>query len=143
MTDAPKERITISTTVNASAPKVWEYWTKPEHMTQWNQASDDWYCPRAENDLTVGGKLVSRMEAKDGSMGFEFGGTYDSIEINKKLAFTMGDGRKVEVIFTGDNGKTTIVESFDPESSNPVDMQRAGWQAILDSFKRYIEGLEQ
>ena len=139
METAEKTVITIETTVNAPVQKVWEYWSKPEHITQWNNASDDWHTPRAENDLRVGGNFLSRMEAKDGSMGFDFGGVYDAVDTNKYIEYTMGDGRKVKVHFNQMDNTTKVVESFEAESTNPVEMQRGGWQAILDNFKKYTE----
>lgn len=135
-----KTVITVQTTINAPVEKVWEYWTKPGHITKWNSASDDWHTPRAENDLRVGGNFSSRMEARDGSMGFDFGGTYDDVKNNEYIEYTMGDGRKVKVNFSGNDKTTTVVESFDAESTNSVEMQKGGWQAILDNFKKYTEG---
>lgn len=134
-----KTRITVEATVNAPAEKVWEFWTKPEHITQWNSASPDWHTPRSENDVRVGGKFSARMEAKDGSFGFDFGGTYDEVVPNQRLAYTIGDGRKVEVDFKGNGDNTLVTETFEAEGTNPVEMQRGGWQAILDNFKRYTE----
>jgi uncharacterized protein YndB with AHSA1/START domain len=131
--------ITVQTTVNAPVEKVWRLWSQPEHITKWNSPSADWHTLRAENDLRTGGKFMSRMEAKDGSMGFDFGGVYDDIRENEHIAYTMDDGRKVTVDFTADGDQTRVVETFDPESENPREMQHAGWQAILDSFKRYAE----
>ncbi len=131
--------ITIETTVHAPIDKVWAYWTKPEHITQWNAASDDWHTPRAENDLREGGTFSSRMEARDGSMGFDFGGTYTTVIEQKEIAYTMGDNRKVRVTFDGHGDHTHVTETFDPESENPAEMQRAGWQSILDNFKKYTE----
>lgn len=132
--------ITITTKVNAPMSRVWEYWTKSEHIVNWNAASDDWHTTKAENDVRVGGSFIARMEAKDGSAGFDFGGTYDEVVENEKLAYTMGDtGRKVVVAFEDRIDGVTITESFDPESQNSEDMQRAGWQAILDNFKQYVE----
>jgi uncharacterized protein YndB with AHSA1/START domain len=136
-----KTTVTIGTTLNAKVDKVWETWTKPEHITKWNNASDDWHTPWAKNDLRPGGKFTSRMESKDGSMGFDFGGTYDNVEKNRLISYTMGDGRKVEVKFMSNDNKTEIVETFEAESQNPVEMQRKGWQNILDNFKRYAESL--
>ena len=133
------ESITVETTVNAPVEKVWQLWSSPEHITKWNSASPDWHTPRATNDLRAGGKFTSRMEAKDGSMGFDFEGVYDEVRENEHLAYTMADGRKVTVNFTEDGGKTRVVETFDPEAENPREMQQAGWQAILDSFKKYAE----
>ena len=131
--------ITVTNTINAPVKMVWEYWTKPEHITQWNNASDDWHTPRAENDLRTGGKFTSRMEAKDGSMGFDFGGVYDAVKENEYIEYTMEDGRKVNVRFTSKGDQTEVVESFDAEETNSIDMQRDGWQAILNNFKRYVE----
>jgi len=134
-----KTVITVESTVNAPVEKVWEYWTKPEHITQWCSASDDWHTPTAKNDLKVGGSFASRMEAKDGSMGFDFGGVYDAIRQNAYIEYTMNDGRKVKVTFTPDGNATKISESFEAENTNPLEMQKGGWQAILDSFKKYTE----
>ncbi len=134
-----KTNITVKTIVNAPVDKAWEYFTKPEHIIQWNQASDDWHSPKAENDLRVGGNFNYRMEAKDGSFGFDFGGTYGEVEKDKTIAYTIGDGRKVKVDFFGVDNATTITETFEAESTNPVEMQQNGWQAILDNFKKYVE----
>lgn len=133
------EKITVKNTINTPVTKVWEAWTSPEHITKWNNASDDWHTPRAENDLRVGGKFSSRMEAKDGSIGFDFSGTYTAITPQKHIAYTLDDGRKVEVHFTASKGTTEVTETFEAEGQNPVDMQRQGWQAILDNFKKYVE----
>ncbi len=134
-----KTVITVENTINAPVEKVWKYWTKPEHIMQWNNASEEWYTPRAENDLHPGGKFLSRMEAKDGSFGFDFGGIYDGVTINEYIEYTLGDGRTVKINFTADGDKTKVTESFDAESMNPIDMQQKGWQAILDNFKAYTE----
>lgn len=131
--------ITVETTVNAPAEKVWKYWSEPEHITKWNAASEDWHTPTATNDLREGGTFTSRMEAKDGSMGFDFGGTYTKVIEHKQIDYTMSDGRKVSITFDEVDGHTHITESFDAESENPVEMQRAGWQAILNNFKKYAE----
>ena len=131
--------ITVETTINAPVEKVWDYWNKPEHITQWCSGSPDWHTPRAENDIRTGGKFSSRMEAKDGSMGFDFGGVYDEVRPNEYIEYTMGDGRKVKIHFSTEGNNTHIKESFDAESMNPVEMQRAGWQTILDNFKKYTE----
>jgi uncharacterized protein YndB with AHSA1/START domain len=132
-------KVTVTTSVNATPQKVWEYWTKPEHIIKWNSASPDWHTPRAENDVRPGGKFSSRMEAKDGSMGFDFWGTYDQVDENKLITYTMGDGRKVEVHFTENGKQTDILEIFDAEETNPVEMQQFGWQSIMNSFKTYTE----
>lgn len=131
--------ITISTTIMASVEKVWFLWTLPEHITQWNNASPDWHTPRAENDLRAGGKFLSRMEAKDGSFGFDFWGIYDEVKTNELIAYTMGDGRKAEVHFTSKGNETQIITSFEAEEENSEELQKAGWQAILDNFKNYTE----
>jgi uncharacterized protein YndB with AHSA1/START domain len=134
-----KTIITVENTIDAPIEKVWEFWTKPEHITKWNNASDDWHTPRAENDLRTGGSFVCRMEAKDGSMGFDFGGIYDEVRENEYIEYTIGDGRKVNVNFSVDGNTTKVVESFEAESMNSIEMQKGGWQAILDSFKKYAE----
>ncbi|MGN6164821.1 MAG: SRPBCC family protein [Flavisolibacter sp.] len=131
--------ITVATTVQAPVAKVWEYWTKPEHIVKWSNASDDWHTPRAENDLRVGGSFLSRMEAKDGSFGFDFGGVYDDVQQHRHIAYTIGDGRKVTVDFSSEGDTTKVVESFEAENTHPIEMQRGGWQAILDNFKKYTE----
>ena len=136
-----KTIITVASTVNAPVQKVWECWTKPEHITQWNNASDDWHTPSAQNDLKVGGSFVSRMEAKDGSVGFDFGGKYDAIRTNEYIEYTMDDDRKVKVSFAATDNGTKVSESFEAESTNPTDMQKSGWQAILDNFKKYTESV--
>jgi uncharacterized protein YndB with AHSA1/START domain len=134
-----QQSITIETTVKAPVEKVWELWNKPEHITRWNSASPDWHTPSAENDLRVGGQLKARMEARDGSMGFDFAGIYTEVKENEKIAYTLGDGRTVEIIFTPVEGGTYIRETFDAEDQNSLEMQRMGWQAILDSFRVYAE----
>ena len=135
------EKIKIETTVNSNLEHVWNCYTEPEHITKWNSASDDWHTPWAKNDLRVGGTLTSRMEAKDGSMGFDFTGTYDVVKENEYIEYTLEDGRKVKISFTADGSSTKVVESFDAENENPIEMQQAGWQAILDNFKKYTEQL--
>ncbi|HKP70781.1 MAG TPA: SRPBCC family protein [Pyrinomonadaceae bacterium] len=131
--------ITVETTVNAPVEKVWTLWSGPEHITKWNSASPDWHTPRATNDLRTGGKFTARMEAKDGSMGFDFEGVYDDVRDNEYIAYSMPDGRTVKVNFIADGDRTRIVETFDPESENPREMQQGGWQAILDNFRKYVE----
>lgn len=131
--------VVVQTVVDAPVDKVWEYWTNPGDITRWNNASDDWHSPKAENDLRMGGKFNIRMEARDGSAGFDFWGVYTKIILNKLIEYTMGDGRKVKVQFVAKDSKTEIVESFETENENPVEMQRTGWQAILDNFKKYAE----
>lgn len=131
--------ITVESIIEAPVEKVWIFWTQPEHITKWNYASDDWHCPSAENDLRTGGTYRARMEAKDGSMGFDFEATYDEVINHKKIAYTMTDGRQATTFFKSLDGKTKVTTSFDAENKNPVDMQKDGWQAILDNFKKYAE----
>jgi uncharacterized protein YndB with AHSA1/START domain len=134
-----KTIITVENTINAPVEKVWEYWSKPEHITKWSNASDDWHTPRAENDLRAGGSFSSRMEAKDGSMGFDFGGVYDEVREHAYIEYTLGDSRKVKITFSSNRDTTHVTESFEAEGTNPIEMQRGGWQAILDNFKKYTE----
>lgn len=134
-----KQKITIEVQVAAPVQKVWDYYNKPQHITQWNFAHESWQCPSAENDLRAGGKLISRMEARDGSFGFDFEATYDEVIDHKRIVYTIADGRKVETNFADAGGKTRIVTVFEAESENPVEMQKGGWQAILDNFKKYTE----
>ena len=134
-----KTPITVETIIKAPVEKVWNYFTSPEHIMQWNTASDDWFTPKAENDLRIGGRFNSRMEAKDGSFGFDFGGIYDDVKEHELIAYTMGDGRKVSVHFSSNGGNTKLVETFEAENTNPVEMQKGGWQAILDNFKKHVE----
>lgn len=131
--------ITVETTIKAPISKVWESWTKPEHITNWNFASDEWYCPKAMNDLQSGGKFNWRMEAKDGSLGFDFTGVYDQIIDNELITYKMSDGRKVEIRFAEINNEVKLSESFEAEGTNSDEQQKAGWQAILSNFKNYVE----
>jgi uncharacterized protein YndB with AHSA1/START domain len=131
--------ITVQNTTNAPVEKVWKYWSAPEHITQWCQASDDWHAPYADNDLREGGSFKTTMAAKDGSFSFDFGGVYDKVDEHRLIEYTLGDGRKVKVVFEANGNTTNITETFDAERTNPVEMQRAGWQAILDNFKKYTE----
>ena len=132
-------KITVQNTVNAPVVKVWQFWNAPEHITKWCAASEDWHVPKAENDLRTGGQFTTRMEAKDGSFGFDFGGIYDNVKSNETISYTMSDGRKVIVNFTALGNSTEVVETFDAEKENPVEMQQYGWQSILDNFKKYVE----
>ncbi|MFZ4620581.1 MAG: SRPBCC domain-containing protein [Bacteroidota bacterium] len=134
--------ITIETTVNVPVAKAWAVMTEPSHIVKWNAASPDWHTPRAENDLRKGGRFSSRMEAKDGSFGFDFGGGYDQVTLHSSYAYTMDDGRTVVVMFLPQGESTKIIETFVAESQNPAELQRGGWQAILDNFKRYTESLK-
>lgn len=131
--------ITVETVVSAPLDKVWQYWTEPKHIMKWNNASDDWHTPAAENDLRTGGTFTYRMEAKDKSFGFDFSATYDEVRIKEYIAYTLGDGRKVSIQFSPEAEETRITETFETESANSVELQRNGWQAILDNFKNYTE----
>ena len=139
METTQKITITVEALINAPIEKVWINWTLPEHITQWNNASDDWHTTSAINDLQVGGKFSARMEAKDGSFGFDFWGVYDEVKTNELISYTLGDGRKVSISFNSDGNTIKVTETFEAEEENPVEMQRGGWQAILDNFKKYTE----
>ena len=138
-----KKTITVQAVVNAPVEQVWKLYTEPEHVMKWNNASNDWHTPRAENDLKVGGKFLYRMEAKDGSSGFDFNGTYKQVKTNELIVYSLTDGRQVEIIFTtkddDNDARTKIDITFDAESTFPIEMQRDGWQAILNNFKKYVE----
>lgn len=134
-----KNSVTIKTTIHAPVAKVWEYWTDPAHIVKWNSASEDWHTPSASNDLRVEGRFTSRMEARDGSQGFDFGGVYTAVDEHARIEYTMDDNRTVKVLFDGDGETTHVTETFDTENTFPVEVQRAGWQSILDSFKKYTE----
>lgn len=131
--------ITVESIVNAPIEKVWEYWNAPGHITRWAFASDDWCAPTAENDVRPGGTFKTRMEAKDKSQGFDFAGTYTEVVPNERIAYDMDDGRHVAIAFTQTPEGVRITETFDPESENSEELQRSGWQAILDNFKKYVE----
>jgi uncharacterized protein YndB with AHSA1/START domain len=132
-------KVTVKTTVNVPVEKVWEFWTEPNHITKWNNASEDWHTPVAENDLRPGGSFLSRMEAKDGSFGFDFKGIYDEVKLLEFISYSLEDGRKVEISFEGKENETEIIETFDPETANSIELQQTGWQAIIDNFKKYAE----
>ncbi len=139
MTTSSKQFITVETTVNAPIESVWKMWNAPEHITKWATGSADWHTPRAENDLRVGGKFLTRMEAKDGSAVFDFVGTYDEVQSHKQIAYTMKDGRKAKIIFSTAGQSVKVVETFEAETENPLEMQRTGWQTILNNFKKHAE----
>jgi uncharacterized protein YndB with AHSA1/START domain len=139
METAVKSPITVEAAINAPVEKVWKFWTQPEHITKWCSASPEWHTPYAENDARTGGKFKTRMEAKDGSMGFDWEGIYSNVEENKLIQYEMGDNRRVKIVFSDLDGATKVTEIFDPENTNPIEMQRGGWQAILDNFKKYVE----
>ena len=131
--------ITIETRVRAPRAAVWKAWNTPADIMQWNAAADEWHTPRASVDLRPGGRFTSRMQARDGSAGFDFEGTYDRVEAERLIEYTMSDGRRVRVTFDGPDGDVTVRESFDAEGSHTDEQQRQGWQAILDRFARYVE----
>ena len=135
------EKITVETQVEKDMPSVWNSWTSPEHIIHWNFASHDWICPHAENNLKPGGRFSYRMEAKDGSGGFDFSGEYLLVDVNKTIEFSLDVGRKTTVRFSSVDDATKIEETFDADKSTPLEMQKNGWQAILDNFKKYTEGL--
>ena len=131
--------ITVQTKVQAPLDKIWSFWTVPEHITKWNSASEDWHTPYADNDLKVGGKFKYTMASKDGTMSFDFIGTYSVIQDKRTIAYTIEDGREVIIVFEEQEDGVIIRESFDPELENPKELQQQGWQAILDNFKKYVE----
>lgn len=134
-----KTTITVEATVKAPVDKVWKYWNEPGHITQWAFAIPEWHAPYAENDLREGGSFKTTMAARDGSFSFDFGGVYSKVETNKAIEYTMGDGREVKIQFLSQGNETKVIETFDPEDQNPHDMQKGGWQAILDNFKKHTE----
>jgi len=132
------DKITVLATINADSKRVWDCYTNPSHITKWNFADTSWHCPDAENDLKVGGKYRARMEAKDGSFGFDFEAVYSEIIEGKEFTYEFGD-RTANVKFESLGDQTKVIVTFDPENENPVEMQKGGWQAILDNFKKYVE----
>ncbi len=132
------EKITVKATVKAAKRKVWDYYTQPQHITQWNFADPSWHCPRATNDLKVGGRYVARMEARDGSFGFDFDATYTLVSAYDRLIYEFG-GRQAIITFNERDGQTDISVSFDPEQENSLELQRGGWQSILNNFVKYAE----
>jgi len=135
-----KEVITVSAIVDSPVENVWEMWTSPDHIVKWNFATADWQCPRAENDLRAGGKFNFRMEAKDGSSGFDLTGSYDRVVPDELIEYKLDDGREVKVLFESEGSKTKVTESFEAENTHSIELQRGGWQAILDNFKKHAEG---
>jgi len=132
-------KIVISATIKSPVDRVWDLWTKPSHIINWNFASAYWHTTHAETDLRKGGRFLSRMEAKDGSFGFDFSGEFTKIELNKCIHYTLDDERVVEILFTSEGNNTTITETFEAEQENSIELQKTGWQAILDNFKNYAE----
>lgn len=135
-----QKKITVEASVNAPLTKVWDVWNNPADIMQWNTADPSWHTPSSENDLRTGGKFKNRMEAKDGSFGFDFEGTYDNVEHHKEITYTMPDGRSATTLFAERDGKTQVSTTFDPETQNSPELQQQGWQSILNSFVKYVEG---
>ncbi|MEO7990032.1 MAG: SRPBCC family protein [Chryseolinea sp.] len=139
MDTATKTVITVEALIKAPVEKVWRFWSEPKHIMKWNNASDDWHTPHSENDLRKDGQFKATMAARDGSMSFDFGGVYTNVQQHKLIEYIIGDGRKVKVVFAANGNETKVVESFEAESTNSIDLQQGGWQAILDNFKKYTE----
>ena len=131
-------KIKVTATINADTKKVWDFYTQPKHITKWNFADPSWHCPTAINDMNVGGRYVAKMEAKDGSFGFDFDAVYTEINKGENFTYEFG-GRLATIEFNEANGQTEVTVTFDPETENSIDLQRQGWQAILDNFKNYTE----
>lgn len=138
---AQVKRITVEAAVSAPVTKVWKAWNTPSDIMQWNTADPGWHCPSSENDLKAGGKFKNRMEAKDGSFGFDFEGIYDKVELNKEISYTMPDGRRATTLFAEQDGKTHIETTFDAETENDPEFQKQGWQAIMNNFVKYVESI--
>ncbi len=132
-------KITVEATADAPVAKVWKAWNTPSDIIQWNTPDPSWHTPSSENDLRVGGKFKNRMEAKDGSFGFDFEGIYDTVEPHQEITYTMGDGRQATTVFIEQDGKTHIATTFDPETENEPEFQKQGWQSILNNFIKYVE----
>lgn len=139
MVTEQKTKIKVEAIVKAPKDIVWKLWTTHENIVQWNNASDDWHTPNAKIDLRAGGEFLYRMEAKDGSFGFDFGGVFDTVKPMEFIAYTIGDGRKVEITFTSIGSETSVTETFEAERSHAIEQQRDGWQSILNNFKKYSE----
>ena len=131
--------ITVQNTIHASIEKVWELWTGPEHVMKWNNASEDWHTPFAENDLKVGGKFKYTMASKDGTMRFDFEGIYTNVVSPSLIEYKLADDRKVKITFESQKNGVVLTEKFDPETENSEALQQQGWQAILDNFKKHVE----
>lgn len=134
-----KQLISVETNIKAPVKEVWKFWTTPVHIKQWNNASADWYTPSAENDLREGGTFSYKMASRDGSNSFNFGGVYDEVKENDLLVYTLDDGREVRIRFKEEGRATRVVEEFEPDGAHPNSVQKDGWQAILNNFKRYVE----
>lgn len=139
MNNITDNHITVRAEIKAPIDKVWSFFTGPEHIVRWNNASDDWHTPRAENDLRVGGRFMSRMEARDGSDGFDFSGTYTRVEPLVEIAYKLDDERLVHVSFVAEGPGTIVTTTFEAEQTNSLELQQTGWQAILNNLKKYAE----
>jgi uncharacterized protein YndB with AHSA1/START domain len=133
------KKVQIGVKINENIEKVWEYYTEPRHVMQWNHASEDWHCPSAENDLRDGGRFCYTMASKDGKVSFDFEGKYEKIEPLSRIVYVLDDGRTVDISFESHKDGTDVSIEFDAEGENSIDMQKQGWQAILDNFKKYVE----
>ncbi|HSA84515.1 MAG TPA: SRPBCC family protein [Patescibacteria group bacterium] len=136
-----QQDLTVQTVINAPLEKVWEYYTSPSHITKWAFADDSWEAPHAENDLKIGGKFITRMQAKDGSSGFDFTGEYTQVKEHELIAYTMDDGRKAAVHFQPKGNAVVVTVTFEMEHENSRELQEQGWQAILNNFKKHVEGV--
>ena len=136
-----QDRITVETVVPAPPEEAWAVYTSPEAIMRWNQATPEWHCPSAEVDLRVGGRQTARMEARDGSMGFDFAGTFEEVDAPRALTLRLDDGRCSRTTFEPDGSGTRVRTVFDPEATNPAEMQRGGWQAILDSYREHVSSI--
>ena len=134
-----KAIITVETLIDSKIETVWKFWNEPQHIIHWCNASDDWHAPYADNDLRVNGKFKTTMAAKDGSFSFDFEGVYTHVELHKLIEYTILDGRKVSINFSVESDKIKVKETFEAESENSLELQKAGWQSILDNFKKYCE----
>lgn len=133
-------KITVTTTINADLNTVWDCWNNPEDIKQWNTASEDWHTTQSMVDLREGGQFKSRMEAKDGSMGFDFAGSYTQVDKPKRIKYVMEDNREVSIEFQQTEQGVTVTETFDAEEQNDPEFQKQGWQSILDNFAKHVEG---
>ena len=134
-------KITVSILTTIPLDKAWDLWTLPEHIVNWNFASEDWCAPNATNDLKIGGTFSYRMEAKDGSFGFDLKGTYIAIKPMELIEYNLEDNRKVYIHFESKNNETHIIQTFEAENQNPIELQQNGWQAIMNNYKIYAENL--
>jgi uncharacterized protein YndB with AHSA1/START domain len=136
------KKLTVQVTVDSNIENAWKCWTSEYDILKWNQASDDWHTTKVINNLKVGGEFSYRMEAKDGSFGFDFGGVYDEVSSLELIKYTLGDGRKVNIQFSSNGSETIIVQEFEAEKMNPAELQQNGWQAIMNNFKKYVESIK-